>query len=499
MKEKVEKLRKELFDKLSSIEEGIHIKLDYDPDILELILFKTIDGELIIDEYGKRKDTAKYAYNRKVLSKIDLSDISFDNFDAKGFDFTGLYGVRLNPQTIWDKNLKGSVLNGVEFIGSFFKAKIEGANFTGSKGAIIDLALYDGKEANKITWQHYSLNNCKFSGVIFTSPIKDIRLYSYHFFDENKDTMWSSPSIQGTDFTGSKGAIIDVNDIKDLHNCNLTDALIVGEIKQSHYINGTNFTGAKQKVIGPFSKQITINPSCENEYKDYTSTNFNGIRFTKPFGKCHLDKTNFTGSEGAIIDLRLVDDESDISSVNFTDAKVIGKNGEEILVTEDGRLSRQVENTIDKLLNIEHNSALIKKEELEKAREELMKENRRKIKDKISELLNLVKTSEMLGIEPHKLYGTIPIEQDLFLVQIDDHYEINRDIIDTSLLRFFNLSLIDFTNVKVSGIDFRYSKANIDPQKVWNKDISYSTFDNSNISPFDNFNEVNTECTNFEE
>ena len=79
MKEKVEKLRKELFDKLSSLEDGIHIKLDYDPDILELILFKTIDGELIIDEYGKRKDTAKYAYNRKVLSKIDLSDISFDN------------------------------------------------------------------------------------------------------------------------------------------------------------------------------------------------------------------------------------------------------------------------------------------------------------------------------------------------------------------------------------------------------------------------------------
>ena len=105
----------------------------------------------------------------------------------------------------------------------------------------------------------------------------------------------------------------------------------------------------------------------------------------------------------------------------------------------------------------------------------------------------------MLGIEPHKLYGTIPIEQELFLVQIDDHYEINRDIIDTSLLRFLNLSLIDFTNVKVSGIDFRYSKANIDPQKVWNKDISYSTFDNSNISPFDNFNGVNTECTNFEE
>ena len=87
----------------------------------------------------------------------------------------------------------------------------------------------------------------------------------------------------------------------------------------------------------------------------------------------------------------------------------------------------------------------------------------------------------------------------MFLVSVDGHYEINRDIINTSLLRFLNLSLIDFTNVNVKGIDFRKSGARINPQTVFNKDISYCSFDDGNIKFFDNFEDVDTTETNFEE
>ena len=82
---------------------------------------------------------------------------------------------------------------------------------------------------------------------------------------------------------------------------------------------------------------------------------------------------------------------------------------------------------------------------------------------------------------------------------IDDHYEINRSLVDLSLLRFLNLSMIDFSNVKVSGLDFRGSGARINPQTVYKKDLSNGIFDASNIKFFDDFTGVNIEGADFTE
>ena len=67
-----------------------------------------------------------------------------------------------------------------------------------------------------------------------------------------------------------------------------------------------------------------------------------------------------------------------------------------------------------------------------------------------------------------------------------DYLEIRNQFIP--LLKYIDLSLVPFDNVKVSGIDFTDSNVYIDPQKIYNKDLSNCTFGDAdkmdNIIPF---------------
>ena len=112
--EKIQKLRNKLIEELSKLEDGIHIKLDYDKDILELVLFGYLNpnnskkfivpnytiAEPCIDEKGVHTPSKIFALPKDILSKIDFTNVSFDNFVARNYDFSNLYGVSLNPQTI---------------------------------------------------------------------------------------------------------------------------------------------------------------------------------------------------------------------------------------------------------------------------------------------------------------------------------------------------------------------------------------------------------------
>ncbi len=66
------------------------------------------------------------------------------------------------------------------------------------------------------------------------------------------------------------------------------------------------------------------------------------------------------------------------------------------------------------------------------------------------------------------------IDRNMLLLEKDNHWIINPDLY--GVLRFFDLSVIDFTNVAVNGVDFSYSNAKIDPQKVYNKDLRGGNF-----------------------
>ena len=120
--ENIDKLRKILVEELS-IYEG-------DPDLLTLD--KKLLKILFFDENEFSNDI------KSIIEKIDFSNIPFDGYNCHSKDFSNLTGVKINPQTITDKNLSYSEYADVTFKGSFNGANVVCADFTGSTGAIID-------------------------------------------------------------------------------------------------------------------------------------------------------------------------------------------------------------------------------------------------------------------------------------------------------------------------------------------------------------------------
>lgn len=79
MEEKINELRKMLIQELSGLEDGVHVLLDYDQEILELIIFwcamypyseTNTSCKPIIDEYGNRQKPKTFALPLNILKKI---------------------------------------------------------------------------------------------------------------------------------------------------------------------------------------------------------------------------------------------------------------------------------------------------------------------------------------------------------------------------------------------------------------------------------------------
>ena len=494
MEEKIEELRNKIIHELDGLEDGVHISLDFEPRVIELIIFDTIKTDSSVYKV--------FGLPKRVLKHIDFSNVSFDKFKASEYDFTGLHNVKLNPQTIHANDLSGSILNGVTFIGLFDNVRLSHTDFTGSTGAVINpRKLYIGEYNyywDEISYNHLhkcyriNMNDCKFYGVSFIKKIKSFKLGSYVSLGD-RIYLTAIPKISGSDFTGSTGAVIYPESI-DLNDTILKDTLIVGEVKDVE-IKGANFKGATGINFGSKSR-IMINPQKIAD-KDVSNCVFEGVQFTGPFDGAEIEKSDFTGSIGAVINLETIKKLKNKEKVNFSNARVIGYDGSKMSISEDGRIGKDLESMIDKLLGREKESVVLSKRKLEEAKQQLLEESKRKVQEKISELLRLVETTERLGVNPKNLYCSIPIGKEELLVQIDDHYEINRNFVN--YLRFLNLSMIDFSNVKVSGLDFRGSGARINPQTVYKKDLSNGIFDASNIKFFDDFTGVNIEGADFTE
>lgn len=188
---RIEAEREHLINVLESLEDDKYLTIS-DADIL----FKEI-GEGYISSYRK------FAIPERLLKKIDFSNVSFDNVDIRGIDFSEYKGVKINPQTVFEKDLGRCKFSGVEFIGPFDGAIIEETNFTGSKGARI----------NPQTLYSRDFKKCKLSGVEFIGPF---------------DGMY----LNELDFTGSKGAKINLRTVyyDCLYLCVLTDVEITDDI-----------------------------------------------------------------------------------------------------------------------------------------------------------------------------------------------------------------------------------------------------------------------------
>lgn len=98
------------------------------------ILFK-------INEASGRKDID---IPEDIKDKIDYSNVDFENVYVKGYDFTGMKHVHINPQKVFNKDLRDTILDGVNITGEFDDAYITRANFTNSKDALINpQKIYD--------------------------------------------------------------------------------------------------------------------------------------------------------------------------------------------------------------------------------------------------------------------------------------------------------------------------------------------------------------------
>ena len=72
------------------------------------------------------------------------------------------------------------------------------------------------------------------------------------------------------------------------------------------------------------------------------------------------------------------------------------------------------------------------------------------------------------------IVGRIKVDEDLLFIKVGDHLELNPYFI--SFLSLIDFTLISFKNVKVSELDFSGSNARIDPQIVYNKDMSRGNY-----------------------
>lgn len=235
---------------------------DIPSEILDKVLF---DYSNVLGVVSK-----KFALPFDTLERIDMSNVSFDNFLCCDFNFCGLECVSIDPMNV-PKTFSNVSFWGVEFTSPIVDHVIEDVDFSGSKNAVIDPVK------NKISYGN------KFRNVRFTWPFKDPR------------------SVQGNDFSGSRNAVIDLRSIYILSGANLNGAMLIGSLN-GHFINGASFAGAYTSDDEP----ILINPNKAGGNR-LNNCNFGGVSFTEPVNcEINISGSDFTGSKGMVLDPKFV-------------------------------------------------------------------------------------------------------------------------------------------------------------------------------------------------
>jgi len=227
-----------------------------------------------------RKEGKVFALPEDILKRIDFSNISFKQFRAEGVCFDEFYGIILDPQQLYEKDLRGASLKGVTIRSNmkdpFANCKIRGTNFTGCKNAVID------------------------PQTIFENDFSYTNLCDTTIQSKSTDAFQNS-RLYITSFRGSKDAIIDPQTIfaKDLTGCQLGNVTIRSKDKDAFrgcVIRTTDFTGCEHVYINP----QTI------YHNDLHATILKGVTIRSgaksPFASCDITGTDFTGCKNVVID-----------------------------------------------------------------------------------------------------------------------------------------------------------------------------------------------------
>ena len=278
----IEKVRKELIEVLGKQDKVVKLE-GFSTEELNELLFNYI-------EEGATKKKI-FALPNAVLQKIDMSNVSFDDFYASNIDFGQFTGVRIDPSKLYNKKCLYTSFAGVTFLNGFRSGYIAGCNFTGSKNAVIGdriktrLNRVDSVIGNDVLLGE----NNVFKDVTFESPI-------------------TKGNIVRTDFTGSNDAVIELgpDKISSVVECCLKDATLTGTFAGCR-ITGAEFAGAKAEDGGKV--KIDPNKLADTNHKgvilkDLEGCNFDGVEFTAdfcPINRFSIRKTIFKGSEGAVL------------------------------------------------------------------------------------------------------------------------------------------------------------------------------------------------------
>lgn len=158
--EKKQQIYEILRNELEENKESINTKIKLD-DIVNEIL------DLILEKERKQASILKY---------IDLSNISFDNQNVEGIDFTGT-NANINPQTVQNKSLQKAKLSGLDFKDkSFDDVLIVGTDFTKATNVNLDPQKIKSKTMvdailSGIDFQGKSFDDVCVWGVNFTGAI----------------------------------------------------------------------------------------------------------------------------------------------------------------------------------------------------------------------------------------------------------------------------------------------------------------------------------------
>ena len=131
--------------------------------------------------------------------------------------------------------------------------------------------------------------------------------------------------------------------------------------------------------------------------------------------------------------------------------------------------------------------------EFKEKKEKEQKEQEIAKKEALAELARALEKLEELK--------SVPVEVERIAVgnifnAVGDHKEVAK--VYQSALKYIDLSLVSFKNVYVSGLDFSGTNAIINPQEVYNKDLSCCDFSGMFVDPIMmNFNGVNIRCAKF--
>ena len=357
------------------------------------------------------------------------------------------------------------------------------------------------------------MSGCHFGDIIFNHEIQDYNLDNQHI----------RINIEGANFEGSMNAVLFLDKIKSnvLENINFKDSYIIGSVREETSIKGSSFKGGKGVVpkrsilstlIGgksanvPFDKlllqinkgkivpiPIYINSSNSNDInpRDFSNVDFSGSNLIGDLCNCKINGASFDGTNASIFLGHGIEYDE---RTNFTGAFVYDKDNKLVNITPSGQLSSNIDDKLSNLLG-EPSDTLKKMLSGERI---LTKQTDDKAAKAIGTIVEKLEELSKLDHGTPKSYGTYSIPKIALLVKEGDHYKLNDKFIP--YIRFLNLIGIDFTDVDVRGIDFRYTKAVINPQTVYNKDISGCTFDAQNLMiDADLTGKVIYEGTNFDE